>query len=351
MNKSIIKKYRFYSLLFGLVIGITFRFITPLFVSFKSKYSDFIFTCLCIVAGVLVGYVSYIIGKITLIQTIKKINEYTTKVASGDFQQKFSLNSDDEIGELTSSLSQMIDKIRGVILCITEEATAITNASQKISTNAKELFEGADQQAEASDLITNNINQISKRSYKNYAYAIQTDKLTSQAMTSINALYQTGEESINSIKNIVSEVDIINKFASQTNVLAINASIEAKRAGIHGKGFNVVANEVRSLANKSQLASYDIGIITNDIKSVSLRSNQLLNELLPKIQKASKQVQGITQASKDQQTAIEEVNFAVCEMNEVMQQNKSNSKYFADSSLKLEQQAEQLKNVISFFKV
>jgi methyl-accepting chemotaxis protein len=94
-------------------------------------------------------------------------------------------------------------------------------------------------------------------------------------------------ETVESMRSIADRISIIQEIAYQTNLLALNAAIEAARAGDHGAGFGVVASEVRRLADKSQTAAKEISNLASSSVEVADRSGQLLNELVPSIQKRS----------------------------------------------------------------
>jgi methyl-accepting chemotaxis protein len=153
------------------------------------------------------------------------------------------------------------------------------------------------------------------------------------------------------MKEIATKISIIEEIARQTNLLALNAAIEAARAGEHGKGFAVVASEVRKLAERSQAAAGEISTLSTRSVQVAETAGEMLNKMVPDIQKTSELVQEISASSKEQDTGAEQISKAIQQLDSVIQQNASASEEMASTSEELSSQAEQLKDAISFFRI
>jgi methyl-accepting chemotaxis protein len=332
-------------------MGILFRAVTPFFVVFKTNSSQVIFTCMCIIAGLCVGFISFFIGKRTLIKTINDVKLYLKELSQGNFQNDLYLDSNDEIGELAGSLTLMVRRLRQIIGKINNGAIEIASASQQISSNAQQLSQGAKFQATSTQQVSEAMDALSANIHQNTDNAIQTDKMSSKAKQSMDLMSVSGNSSIESIREIVSKVRVINDFAFQTNILALNAAVEATRAGENGRGFAVVAAEVRKLAEKSKLASDEITTISNQSVTVTEQSGKLMNDLKPVIEQTSNFVQEIVTASNEQISGIGQIESALNDLNHVVQQNAEASSGLATSSEELASQADQLKGTINFFKI
>jgi methyl-accepting chemotaxis protein len=151
------------------------------------------------------------------------------------------------------------------------------------------------------------------------------------------------------MKEIANKISIIEEIARQTNLLALNAAIEAARAGEHGKGFAVVAAEVRKLAERSQKAAGEINQLSATTLRVSEKSGEMLDKLVPDIQRTAELVQEISAASKEQDTGAEQINKALQQLEQVIQQNASAAEEMASTTEELTGQSEQLVSALGFF--
>jgi methyl-accepting chemotaxis protein len=152
------------------------------------------------------------------------------------------------------------------------------------------------------------------------------------------------------MKEIASKISIIEEIARQTNLLALNAAIEAARAGEHGKGFAVVAAEVRKLAERSQKAAGEINQLSVSTVNVAEKAGEMLDKLVPDIQRTAELVQEITAASREQDTGAEQINKALQQLEKVIQQNASASEEMASTTEQLTTQSDQLTGAIAFFR-
>ena len=180
--------------------------------------------------------------------------------------------------------------------------------------------------------------------------AQQTNKI---AMKSAKDAQESGKsvlEAVNAMKEIASKISIIEEIARQTNLLALNAAIEAARAGEHGKGFAVVAAEVRKLAERSQRAAGEINQLSGTTVKVSEKAGEMLEKLVPDIQRTAELVQEITAASQEQDTGAEQINKALQQLERVIQQNASASEEMAATTEELSAQSDQLVSALGFFR-
>jgi methyl-accepting chemotaxis protein len=134
-------------------------------------------------------------------------------------------------------------------------------------------------------------------------------------------------------------------------MLALNAAIEAARAGEHGKGFAVVAAEVRKLAERSGQAAGEISELSANSVQVAEQAGQMLEKIVPDIQKTAELIQEIAAASNEQNSGAEQINKAVQQLDQVIQQNASSSEEMASTSEELSSQAEQLQQTMAFFQI
>jgi methyl-accepting chemotaxis protein len=157
-------------------------------------------------------------------------------------------------------------------------------------------------------------------------------------------------EAVAAMKDIASKISIIEEIARQTNLLALNAAIEAARAGEHGKGFAVVAAEVRKLAERSQKAAGEINQLSSKTLNVSVKSGEMLEKLVPDIQKTAELVQEISAASREQDAGGEQINKALQQLEKVIQHNASASEEMSSTTEELSGQSEQLVTALAFFR-
>ena len=192
--------------------------------------------------------------------------------------------------------------------------------------------------------------EMSATIHQNSENATLTEKISKQGADGIVEIANSAKKSMDAIRKISEKTAVVTQIAQQTNILAINAAIEAARAGQMGKGFAVVAEEVRKLAEISQNAAVEI----NELSAINLKMTEetghFLNDILPNIQKTAQMVKDIASASSEQSTNSQQISRAIDQLSKVTQQNSAASEQMSSSSEELESQAEILKDAILFFK-
>ncbi len=178
----------------------------------------------------------------------------------------------------------------------------------------------------------------------------QTNKIASKASEDARASGAAVVRTVGAMKQVAEKIGIIEEIARKTDLLALNAAVEAARAGEHGKGFAVVASEVRKLAERSLTAAAEISRLTIDGVQTAEGAGQLLEKLVPDIQKTAELVREIAAASSEQSTGAAQVNKAIQQLDQVIQQNSAASEEMASTAEELSSQAEVLQSTIAFFK-
>jgi methyl-accepting chemotaxis protein len=307
-----------------------------------------------ILVAVLIGIGIFILITVFLSRSItlalKKGVEFAKRIAQGDLTVNLNIDQKDEVGELAAALSQMLLKLKDIVMNIRSGAESIAAASAQISNGSQQLSEGATEQASSTEEISSSMEEMVSNIQQNTDNAKQTENISGKATESMVDMSKIGRESFDSIRTIAEKITIINDIAFQTNLLALNAAVEAARAGEHGRGFAVVAAEVRKLAERSKLAADEIESLSKNSLKITEKTRESLDALVPEIQKTSQLVQEIAAASIEQNSGADQINSAIQQLNIVTQQNAAASEEMATSSEELSSQAESLKDAVSYFK-
>lgn len=316
-----------------------------------------------IIVGILLFSCLVCLFCVRIFSPLAKLEGATQKMATGDLTTKVQVTSRDELGSLASAFNAMQDSFNNVLSSISVASSEVNASSKQVSDSSKSLSQGAIEQASAIEELTARIEDVCSQMQLNSDNTQKVNSLAtivnnnalegSQNMTDLQAAIREINQTSQDISKIIKVIDNI---AFQTNILSLNASVEAAQSGKYGKGFAVVAEEVRNLAVKVGLAAKDTSELINNslnkveegIKLVDANAKSL-DGIISGINDMSKAINNISIATKEQSLSIEQISLGISQVAAVTQNTSAISEESLATSIELHEQAEALENQVQRF--
>lgn len=286
------------------------------------------------------------------------------QMSTGDLNLKFNSDDKTEFGELSTALNKTLNSLNSTLRTVNSVANNVNIGSISMSQSSTLLAEGASEQASAVEQLSASVEQISAQVELNARNALkvsefieQTKKIAQEGDKQMKRMVEATEEIRKESINIRNIVDSIDEIAFQTNLLALNAAVEAARAGQYGKGFSVVADEVRNLAiRSSQAVNTTSELIKNSMQKaedgakIATETASYLTKIVSDVEEVSGLISNIARASDEQNTGIQQINIGISQVSDVVQTTSNTAEKASIESQTLAGLSSQLKNEVSKFK-
>lgn len=315
------------------------------------------------------------------------------RMAEGDFTGQIEVSSTDEIGRIASSAGILKDDIGQIVQQINQAVFKLASAAEEMSHITDKSSQAMQKQRQETDQVATAMNQMSATVAEVASNAQLASESAHQAFKESNMGQQVVNESISAVAALIQKVelaadviqvlesnsqeigtvlDVIRSIAEQTNLLALNAAIEAARAGEQGRGFAVVADEVRVLAQRTQSSTEEIQQMIQKLQSgatqavdammqsrsqadvtrdTSARAGEVLHAITQSVTNINDMNTLIASAAEEQNAVAEEINRNIINISHVADTTSDSVSHSARTSEELRQVAEELKHVISRLKV
>ncbi|OCT34499.1 HAMP domain-containing methyl-accepting chemotaxis protein [Pseudomonas putida] len=343
--------------------------------------------------ALLIGVLAAVIITRQITRPLRETLAVVEKIAGGDLTHNLQVTRRDELGVLQQGIARMGTTLRDLISGIRDGVTQIASAAEELSAVTEQTSAGANSQKVETDQVATAMHEMAATVQEVARNAEQASLAATNADGEARAGDKVVGEAINQIERLAAEVnrsteamnllqqesqkigsvmDVIKSVAEQTNLLALNAAIEAARAGEAGRGFAVVADEVRGLAQRTQKSTEEIEELvaslqngTQQVANAMLGSRTLTDSSVELARKAGASLESITStvsgiqsmnqqiaAAAEQQSAVaEEISRSILNVRDVSEQTAAASDETAASSVELARLGGQLQTLVSHFRV
>lgn len=306
-----------------------------------------------VMAGLL--YVSIVLTRRFIAKSLSGLNESIKSIAGGNLSQRFLEKADvrvkDGLTDVYKSLDRLVVNQSNVTKKLIKELEHTRQVNSEVTQRASDIFEKVTNQASTLEEISASMEEMLTNIEQNASNSKQTESIANKSASNISVVNKAVEGAVDSVKDIISKTSIINEFAMKTNLLSLNAAVEAANAGEYGRGFSVVAAEVRKLAENSKNTSNDINVLSTKSLKTFERSVKLLATVIPEIQKTAALVQEISGATQEQRMGAEQINSAMQQLNAFTQENATALDDLNTYSEALDKSFNKLNKTIALFKM
>lgn len=257
------------------------------------------------------------------------------KLSEGDLSTRCNVNKKDEIGNLADCTNKLATRFEKIIMSVVNSVEGFTIATKEIAAGNQDLAQRTSEQASSLEQITAAIEEMTANIDANLTKSEEATKLSENIKERMEGLNESSQK-------MHEIIQVIDSISFETNLLALNAAIEAARAGEAGRGFEVVATEVKELSQRSSGQAKEITTIIEESIGKVEENVKLVENIVDIINE-------ISVSSSDQHESASQISTSVSELNEVTQHNASLVEESAASSEEIASQAENLKQEVSYF--
>ena len=282
---------------------------------------------------------------------IQEIDRIAKRLADGDLTVRSSCTSGNELGSLASSMNETVASLRFATEQLSETAEQVARSSSQMSDSSQAVAQGSAEQATAIEELAANVQSITHVVGENTESVLTVNSNTSDVLRAIEEI-KDNAQSISQLANSIEDISF------QTNILALNASVEAARAGDAGRGFAIVAEEIRRLASQVSEASRAADELAGRaIENVEAGSELIgsassnMEEAVTSIEDIKTAMSSIAHASEQQLEAVAQIQESMDSLSQVVQENSAASEESAVIGEELADRANELKHLIGRFKI
>ncbi len=242
-----------------------------------------------------------------------------------------------------ASLGALLDRVE-------DGAGGVTSGCAEMATAVDRVSDGASQQASAAQQASASMEQMTANIRQCADNAGQTEAIATKSLKQAEASAASVAAAVQAMTEISQKIGIVQEIARQTDLLALNAAVEAARAGQSGKGFAIVAAEVRRLAERSKIAADEIVSLSRTTSQTSQEAGAQLQALVPEIQRTTELVREISAATNEQRMGSEQINQAISDLDRVIQANAEAATEASATTRVLSDAASKLRRLIAGFR-
>ncbi|GAF05019.1 HAMP domain-containing methyl-accepting chemotaxis protein [Saccharicrinis fermentans] len=274
------------------------------------------------------------------------------RIAKGDLALNKLLGNSlrkDEFGQLKEEFVRMLHSLRKNVNSLLQMSSILEDTGNVLYNSAQQMSNNANGQAASVEEIGATLDEMARDINNNAKNANETKQLSNHSMQFIEKMADRNQLIIEKSMEIEGESTKVTGIAIQTNILALNASVEAAVAGSAGRAFGVVANQVKELASTSKQAADRILLLSKEGVEYSQEGGQIVNEVLPNLRQIDVKIDGVAMASNEQRYKSEQMIEALKNLNNLAQVNATQSEELSASSEELKEHAVLLKKQVDFF--